>query len=125
MNLSGQWGNFDAPFFDDTGSNSIRQIGRKLVNGQPYDAAHLQLFVLTGDTPFEAPSQYSKELKEAIRRCLDYHPQERIALEELKRVTEKNRKASLEHEDMAGELAVRYDGRMDGFKVGDRYIPKP
>jgi hypothetical protein len=67
MNFS-EW--YGEPFYDNDGT-----AGAYVVNGVPYDNYQLSkeagLF-LTGNTPYEASSYYSDDLKDLVRRCLRY-----------------------------------------------------
>jgi serine/threonine protein kinase len=67
------------PCFDEA-----HTFGRHLVNGHPYTQADLYSHVLTGQTPFEASARYSTELRELVKSCLAYHPDERPSLDELR-----------------------------------------
>lgn len=106
-----------APFYDDAASHTGVTSFRRLNNGQPYSAQDLNKFLMTGDAPFEAAKQYSPQLRQAIRKCLLYHPRQRIKIAALKAFTKQYRDKYMDEEG-AEELVVRVDGRLEGFGVG-------
>lgn len=72
MNLPGQKGNFNQPFFDGKGTQ-----GRQLNNRESYTKAELRKSLFRGKEPYEASSRYSQTLKDLIIECLRYLPKDR------------------------------------------------
>jgi len=84
MNLPGKYGHFQQPFFDGDGTQ-----GRQFNNGKSYTLDDLQNGLFSGAQPYEASSRYSTELKETIRKCLEYQQSDRPTFATLKETTSK------------------------------------
>jgi hypothetical protein len=74
--------------------------GRELVNSKPYTQADLFDNVLTGMTPYEASDRYSQQLRDAVRTCLAYVPEEN---------------------DANGPLVIFVDKSIDVLRTGQPY----
>lgn len=70
----------EAPCFEH--QNGSR--GRHLNNGEPYTDDEVYRYVFMGQAPYEASERYSIELKDAVRSCLLYRPEDRPGLDELR-----------------------------------------
>jgi hypothetical protein len=116
MNLPFKVG-FKAPFFEERDRNG-EFTNRKLNNGRSYRTSDLDQFLLTGHAPFEAAARYSDDLREYIRRCLRYMPEDRVGLVELKGITD-FRKDSFR--DGTYDLSVYIDDNMERFGIGNNY----
>jgi len=120
MNLPSKQGRRQQPFFDNTGTR--REL---LVNGKPYDDDELSAEkgrFMSGKTPFEASSMYSKDLKDIIRMCLKYRQQDRPSIRKLKDLVEKY--AAKERDTKAdGELVLTVPRYMQDLRVGKTYKP--
>ena len=123
MNLP-HYTEYVAPFYDDAASHTGVSKFRRLNNGQAYSAVELNKFLMTGDTPFEASAQYSVQLKQAIRKCLQYHPKQRIKIQALKTFTAEYRAKHMAKDESSGELVVKFENRMEGFRVGRAHLPQ-
>ncbi|KAF9692864.1 hypothetical protein EKO04_009106 [Ascochyta lentis] len=114
---------FEAPFFDDSSSHTGVTSARRLNDGNSYSKEQLKKFLLTGNAPFEASHQYTPQLRAVIRGCLQYLPKDRYMLKDLKKVTSMNREKHLKSKDDSGDLWIKVDGEMEGFRVGSAYVP--
>jgi serine/threonine protein kinase len=116
MNFS-EW--YGAPFYDNDGT-----AGAYVVNGVPYDNHQLSkeagLF-LTGNTPYEASSYYSEDLKDLVRRCLRYRQEDRPTLEELNEEIDWFRKAGTENR-APGNVQIAVEKEMGVFRVGQEVV---
>lgn len=107
-----------APFFEETDEQGELTY-RKLNNGRVYPGSDLDDFLLTGSAPFEAAGRYSEELRDLIRRCLQYRPEDRIGIEQLKVDTDFE-----SGKDRTGDLQVYIDEEMEQFEIGNNYVPE-
>jgi hypothetical protein len=121
MNLPFNVG-FKAPFFEERNNNG-EFTNRRLNNGRSYRTSHLNHLLLTSHAPFEAPARYnhySDDLREYIRRCLRYMPEDRVGLVELKGITG-FRRESFMRRDGTDDLLVYIDENMEQFRIGNNY----
>lgn len=114
---------FEAPFYDHGSEHTGIKPARRLNNGESYTGNNLKSFLLTGHKPFEASHQYSKLLRATIRSCLQFLPKHRATLQRLKKITEQERKMHMEKDESSGELWIKINGKMEEFRVGQRYVP--
>jgi hypothetical protein len=85
MNLPGKDGYLQQPF-TDVFADGLWEA--ELVDGAPYDGQKLAV-ILSGTKPYEAPRQYSEELKKIVRKCLSYRKRDRPSFQRLKKITRK------------------------------------
>lgn len=114
-----------APFYDDANSHNGVSTFDRVNNGKVYTARTLEQCLMTGDRPFEATRQYSDVPKKTIRRCLNYRPQHRIKVQDLKALTAQNRQLRMSQQGPADDLIVRIKGAMQGFQVGRAFVYVP
>jgi hypothetical protein len=118
MNLPGRNGKDQEPFYDNEGTR-----GERLVNGERYDSDSLspeQGRFMSGQTPYEASSMYSKELKDLIRMCLRYDQKDRPTVEKLRTLVQKY--ASEEPQTKAdGVVTLDIPRKIQDFRVGKAF----
>jgi hypothetical protein len=95
--------------------------GRHLVNGRPYTQADLYDHVLTGMTPYEASDRYSQQLRDAVRSCLAYVPEERPSLEELRNTVQLWMDDDELETEANGPLVIFVDKSTDVLRTGQPY----
>lgn len=111
-----------APFFEETDEYGDFTY-RKLNNGRWYHRSDLDDHLLTGNAPFEASGRYSEDLRDTIRRCLRYRPEDRIGIEQLKERTDFKSDLHMTREG-TGYLRVYIDGEMEQFRIGNEDVPE-
>jgi hypothetical protein len=95
--------------------------GRELVNSKPYTQADLFDNVLTGMTPYEASDRYSQQLRDAVRTCLAYVPEDRPSLEELRNTVQLWMDDDELENDANGPLVIFVDKSIDVLRTGQPY----
>jgi hypothetical protein len=121
MNLPSKDGHGQQPFYDDTGATR-----KFLVDGKPYGNEDLSAergHFMSGKTPYEASSMYSKELKDIIRMCLRYRQQDRPSVEKLRELVQKYAAKELRTK-AKGELLLKIPGAIQELRVGMTRSPR-
>lgn len=107
------------PFLDSASSAK-----RKLRAGQPYTERDLDEHMFSSDHPYEITQRYSDELKNLVKECLIWDPQERITMEELKvRVDQAKADRAVEAErdrnnDLQDLVRLAYPEGAGNFEMG-------
>lgn len=107
------------PFIEENGYR-----GRQLIHGKPHgDEELLQLF--RGATPYEASTMYSDDLKDLVRRCLNYRKDKRPSFQDLKNMTEKFARAKELPAGFKsdGPVIIRIGGETERFDLGKTWDP--
>jgi serine/threonine protein kinase len=118
MNLPGRNGKDQEPFYDNEGTR-----GKLLVNGERYNSDSLsaeQGRFMSGQTPYEASSMYSKELKDTIRMCLRYDQKDRPTVEKLRTLVQKYAGEELQTK-ADGVVTLDISRKIQDLRVGKAY----
>jgi hypothetical protein len=117
-NLVMQYNLHQAPFYD--GGDAEGTDTEYLMNGGYYDYPGEDVF-MSGITPFEAPSRYSKKLRNLIRHFLRYLQSERPTIEEVK----ERAKKGLNGTTSSRAVSFKVSRAFHSFRLGDMWLAEP
>ncbi|KAH9866329.1 hypothetical protein J1614_008896 [Plenodomus biglobosus] len=115
---------FGGPILHFRDSNTGLWQESLLIGNERYSGTALDEHLFSGAAPYEASNRYSPDLKQLIRDCLEYDPNARPSMRELKEVTSQfaGKDPPLSSQAV-GELVVRVKHWSDEFEMGETFAP--